>query len=41
MMSNLEIFCITDKEVKLLKNTDYKPVAVGLKDLPKIILNVI
>ena len=34
-MSNLEIFCITDKEVKLLKNTDYKPAAVGLKDLPK------
>ena len=34
-MSNLEIFCVTDKEVKLLKNTNYKPAAVGLKNLPK------
>ena len=34
-MSNLEIFCVTDKEVKLLKKTNYKPAAVGLKNLPK------
>lgn len=35
MMSNLEIFCVTNKEVNLLKNTNYKPAAVGLNDLPK------
>jgi len=33
-MSNLEIFCVTDKEVKLLEKTNYKPAAVGLRKLP-------